>query len=141
MVYEWSTDSGICKALCMKGYHRRFKSTILNMLMGGIGLIILSQAFWESLHVYVEPRQMQGEYEHDVQVGGMVSVNSLSKTQQGTWFNLEDKESSIRVFYDGTLPALVRESHAALVLGRYDGKVLYAKRVYAKHDEYYRDSQ
>ncbi|MDC3180712.1 cytochrome c maturation protein CcmE [Gammaproteobacteria bacterium] len=123
----------------MKHYHQRLKSGIYSILILSIASMLILSVFWEELHLYVTPVMLMDMSPQTVQLGGIVKPGSLKREQSGGRFSIIDKDALISVQYRGGLPTMVRESHEVLVMGYWNGQMLQAKKVYAKHDEYYRE--
>ena len=123
----------------LKPYQIRYKSMLQTLLfvVGGVGVLV--HALWDGLHVYQLPGDLLLNKPVDhVYVGGVVKPGSLSYGEQ--IFSLAHESEEITVHFHTPLPPMVREQHAAVVVGSWNGHYLDAARVYAKHDEYYRET-
>ena len=74
-----------------------------------------------------------------VRIGGIVKENSLVFNQENNKINffITDNKNQIYVYYSGILPDLFKEKQGVVAEGRLNFGELYAKKVFAKHDENY----
>ncbi|ABD46381.1 cytochrome c maturation protein CcmE [Neorickettsia sennetsu] len=71
----------------------------------------------------------------EIKVGGI--IKAIKKSKDGVRFLLSDGAAEIEVLYEGILPSLVQDGINVVVVARFEGGLLLAKRVLVKHDERY----
>ena len=81
-------------------------------------------------------------YVDKIRIGGIVKINSYqtNKNNIENLFVIKDNISEIKVYYEGVLPNLFKEGSGVVAEGKIQDNILYAKRVFAKHDENYMPS-
>ena len=72
-----------------------------------------------------------------IRIGGLVVEDSLTQNNKITEFKITDKQTEIKIIFDGILPDLFREGQGVVVEGYFKNKVFEASEVLAKHDENY----
>ena len=78
-------------------------------------------------------------YVDKIRVGGIVKINSYQNNKDDieNIFVIKDNLNEIKVYYEGLLPDLFKEGSGVVAEGELQDNTLYAKRVFAKHDENY----
>ena len=78
-------------------------------------------------------------YVDKIRVGGIVKINSYQNNKDDieNIFVIKDNLNEIKVYYEGVLPDLFKEGSGVVAEGELQDNTLYAKRVFAKHDENY----
>tara|TARA_B100001123_G_scaffold349412_1_gene399392 strand:+ start:290 stop:727 length:438 start_codon:yes stop_codon:yes gene_type:complete len=81
-------------------------------------------------------------YVDKIRVGGIVKINSYQNNKDDieNIFVIKDNLNEIKVYYEGLLPDLFKEGSGVVAEGELQDNTLYAKRVFAKHDENYMPS-
>jgi cytochrome c-type biogenesis protein CcmE len=121
-------------------------SYIVIAALVGAGLIIY--ALKNQVNLYLTPKQVilqKPALRQPLRLGGLVKMKSIhylnKKTTEMTFYLCEDSENPkyiIQVHYNGALPALFKEGKGAIAEGYLTTPTLFkAKRILAKHDEYY----
>ena len=73
-----------------------------------------------------------------IRVGGLVKINSITKSQSTVNFIVTDLKKEIVVSFTGLLPYLFSEGKGVVVEGKLkDKKYFIADKILAKHDENY----
>jgi len=73
-----------------------------------------------------------------IRVGGLVKINSITKSQSTVNFIVTDLKKEIVVSFTGLLPNLFSEGKGVVVEGKLkDKKYFIADKILAKHDENY----
>ena len=118
-------------------------------LVLSVGVALLASALGEYRQYFYQPSEI-GNVDFvpksDVfRVGGNVVENSLQRGRGAeVSFQMQDFEgdntATVSVLYSGALPDLFKEGSGAVVVGRWDGSVVRADELLAKHDENYRPS-
>lgn len=103
-----------------------------------IGLSLLVSSIFDGVHFYAKPKDLKPSI-NQVHLGGEVLRNSLVRLSDGFSFDVGDGDAEVHIMYKGVLPPIFREGQQVVVVGRQDADLFIADRVYAKHDEYYRE--
>lgn len=128
----------------MKPIRKRRLMLVVFLLAGvsvAVGLTMV--ALQENINLFYDPSQIAaGEAPRDVRIraGGMVEEGTVKRSSESleVSFNITDRQSSVKVIYDGILPDLFKEGQGIVALGRLDQTgALRADEVLAKHDENY----
>jgi len=125
---------------------RRNRLLVIVFVFAGLALAVAlaMQALNENINLFYPPDEIvSGHAPLNVQIraGGMVKMNSVSRTSQGleVSFLISDlKGSEFKVRYTGILPDMFREGQGVLATGKLlDDGSFEAIEVLAKHDENY----
>ncbi|MBE8158128.1 MAG: cytochrome c maturation protein CcmE [Betaproteobacteria bacterium] len=121
---------------------RRLVSAACVLLGAAAAAALTTAAFRENLLFFYSPSQVAaGDIDgtRPFRLGGLVAVNSVRRETGALEmrFVITDTAQNITVSYSGVLPDLFHEGRGVVVRGRWDGGVLYADQVLAKHDENY----
>lgn len=128
----------------MKPIRKRRLLLVVFLLAGvsvAVGLTMV--ALQENINLFYDPSQIAaGEAPREVRIraGGMVEEGSVSRSSETleVSFNITDRQSSVKVIFDGILPDLFKEGQGIVAMGRIDQSgALRADEVLAKHDENY----
>lgn len=125
--------------------NRKRRLILVLFLLTGVGLAVglAMFALQENINLFYDPSQIaSGEAPRDVRIraGGMVEEGSVSRSGESleVSFRITDRQSSVKVIFDGILPDLFKEGQGVVALGRLDANgALRADEVLAKHDENY----
>ena len=125
----------------MKARHRRFAWIGAGVVLVGVAVALVLNAFQSNLVFFfsptdvVERRAPQGRA---FRIGGLVEASSVKRDGLTVRFNVTDTAQTIPVVYTGILPDLFREGKGVVAQGKLgsDG-VFTASEVLAKHDENY----
>jgi len=127
----------------MKPRHKRFAFIGLGLLVLGVAMVLILNAFQSNLVFFFTPTQVvSGEVPQgrSFRIGGMVEDGSLVRENDGLTvrFIVTDTAKRVPVTYKGILPDLFKEGKGAVAQGKLnaDGTFV-ASEVLAKHDENY----
>ena len=127
----------------MKRKTRRLYMVLVGLCaLGAVAAIVLA-ALEDDIVFFFSPTEImeKGKMNPDqrVRIGGLVEAGSVTKEADGVTntFGVTDMANTIQVKYKGILPDLFREGQGVVTEGRFEGKVLIADEVLAKHDENY----
>ena len=127
----------------MKARHRRFLWIGAGVVVLGVAVTLVLNAFQSNLVFFFTPSQVvarEAPTSRPFRIGGLVEEGSL-KRDPGTLtvhFRVTDTAQTIPVTYTGLLPDLFKEGKGVVAQGRLgsDG-AFHATEVLAKHDENY----
>ena len=123
---------------------RRLYAVIVLVTGMTIAAVLVLYALRQNVDLYRTPTQVFDQklpQHRTFRMGGMVEKESVQRAEQGlrVRFAVTDFTRTIRVEYDGILPALFREGQGIVVQGKLNNEgVFVASQVLAKHDEKYR---
>lgn len=127
---------------------RRRRLLWILLLLAGIGLAVglASYALRQNINLFYTPSQLVAKKASDgarIQVGGLVVQGSVQRSPNSlaVRFALSDLKQTVFVDYEGILPDLFREGQGIVANGRWQGGVVVADEVLAKHDENYMPPQ
>jgi cytochrome c-type biogenesis protein CcmE len=127
----------------MKARHRRFAWIGAGVVLLGVAVALVLNAFQSNLVFFFTPSQVaakEAPQGRTFRVGGLVEEKSLQREKDGLTirFNVTDTAKTIPVVYSGILPDLFKEGKGGVAQGQIgpDG-VFRASEVLAKHDENY----
>jgi cytochrome c-type biogenesis protein CcmE len=127
----------------MKPRHRRLIFVALGLVLVGVTVALVLNAFRSNLVFFYSPTQVadkEAPVNKTFRLGGLVEQGSLKRLADGltVTFVVTDTGKSIPVRYKGILPDLFKEGKGVVAQGRLepDG-VFQATEVLAKHDENY----
>ncbi len=127
----------------MNARKRRRLAFVLALVAGGAGAAALSiAALKDNVLYFYGPSEVYAKHVTSgvaFRVGGLVEAGSLQKGPGAlVRFKVGDGRSTVRVRYEGDLPALFREGQGVVAIGKLDGGGTFeASQVLAKHDEKY----
>ena len=127
----------------MKARHRRFLWIGAGVVVLGVAVTLVLNAFQSNLVFFFTPSQVvarEAPTSRPFRIGGLVEEGSL-KRDPGTLtvhFRVTDTAQTIPVTYTGLLPDLFKEGKGVVAQGKLgpDG-AFHATEVLAKHDENY----
>ena len=127
----------------MKPRHRRLVYVALGLVLVGVTVALVLNAFRSNLVFFYSPTQVadkEAPVNKTFRLGGLVEQGSLRRLSDGVTvtFVVTDTGKSIPVRYKGILPDLFKQGKGVVAQGRLepDG-VFHATEVLAKHDENY----
>src|SRR6266446_1967464 len=127
----------------MKPSHKRIALIAAGLVVLGIALALILQAFQSNLVFFFTPTQVAAHEAppgRSFRIGGLVEQGSVRRQSDGVTvrFVVTDTAKSVAVVYSGILPDLFREGKGVVAQGKLgtDG-VFTASEVLAKHDENY----
>ena len=116
---------------------------LLIILSGGLVIFAALKTFEENLVFFYTPSQiLNGEApaNRPIRIGGMVEPNSINRDEHSlaVEFNvIDDKNSLIKVTYNGVVPDLFKEGKGVVAQGKYVDGIFQSTEILAKHDENY----
>ncbi len=122
---------------------RRLFWVFLIILSGGLIIFAALKTFEENLVFFYTPSQiLNGEAPKNraIRIGGMVEPNSINRDEHSlaVEFNVvDDKNSLIKVTYNGVVPDLFKEGKGVVAQGKYVDGIFQSTEILAKHDENY----
>jgi cytochrome c-type biogenesis protein CcmE len=127
----------------MKPRHRRFAWIGAGLLVLGVAVALVLNAFQSNLVFFFTPSQVvakEAPVSRAFRVGGLVEQGSLQRDPNSLTvrFRVTDTAQTIPVTYTGLLPDLFKEGKGVVAQGTLgaDG-TFHATEVLAKHDENY----
>ncbi len=115
---------------------------LLALLSCFVGLILFGLG--QNINHFYQPSQLLDSVpskDQRIRVGGMVKKGSVIKQSVNgllqVTFDITDYKAEVQVRYNGLLPDLFREGQGIVVTGFYNGNIVLAEQVLAKHDENY----
>lgn len=119
-----------------KKHYKRLCSTLWVTVLLVISAYFFIDAISSGMHFYADPSDVgTRSVSH---IGGKVKEGSIQRKDNHYLFQVYDQNNTIQVSFDGTLPPLFKEDRMVVLIGGMQDDTFVAKRVYAKHDEYYR---
>ena len=125
---------------------KKVKSRIFFLVLSIITavLIIFSilKALEENVVYFLSPTEIYNKtditLDKKIRVGGLVKMNSITKSEKTINFIITDLKKEIIVSYEGLVPNLFSEGKGVVVEGKLrDKKYFVADKILAKHDENY----
>ena len=122
---------------------KRLFWVFLIVLSGGLIIFAALKTFEENLVFFYTPSQiLNGEAPKNraIRMGGMVEPNSINRDEHSlaVEFNVvDDKNSLIKVTYNGVVPDLFKEGKGVVAQGKYVDGIFQSTEILAKHDENY----
>tara|TARA_B100001245_G_scaffold223818_1_gene197115 strand:- start:597 stop:1025 length:429 start_codon:yes stop_codon:yes gene_type:complete len=125
---------------------KKVKSRIFFLVLSIITavLIIFSilKALEENVVYFLSPTEIYNKtditLDKKIRVGGLVKMNSITKSEKTINFIITDLKKEIIVSYEGLVPNLFSEGKGVVVEGKLrDKKYFVADKIMAKHDENY----
>jgi cytochrome c-type biogenesis protein CcmE len=127
----------------MKPRHRRFAWIGGGVLLLGVAVALVLNAFQSNLVFFFTPSQIaanEAPHGRAFRIGGMVVEQSLKRESDGltVHFNVTDTAQTVPVVYKGILPDLFKEGKGVVAQGKLESDgTFHATEVLAKHDENY----
>lgn len=131
----------------MHPQRRRRLFWIIGLLAGlGLAVGLASYALRQNINLFFTPSQLVAHEASEgqrIQIGGLVMQGSVRRGADSlaVRFTVTDLKQSVDVVYEGILPDLFREGQGIVANGRWQGGVVVADEVLAKHDENYMPPQ
>ena len=125
---------------------KKVKSRIFFLVLSIITavLIIFSilKALEENVVYFLSPTEIYNKtditLDKKIRVGGLVKMNSITKSEKTINFIITDLKKEIIVSYEGLVPNLFSEGKGVVAEGKLkDKKYFVADKILAKHDENY----
>ena len=115
---------------------------LVSILFLFIALGIVLKVFNENMMYFYTPSEIVKKgvisSKQKMRVGGFVEVGSVHKELGKITFIVTDSKSSLKVEYEGIVPALFRENQGTIAIGHLSKNgVFIAEQILAKHDENY----
>ena len=116
---------------------------LLIILSGGLVIFAALKTFEENLVFFYTPSQIingEAPANRPIRIGGMVEPNSINRDEHSlaVEFNvIDDKNSLIKVTYNGVVPDLFKEGKGVVAQGKYVDGIFQSTEILAKHDENY----
>ncbi len=127
---------------------KRLNYVLLIFLSFAAATFFILKALEEKIVFFYTPSKLKESRENIegyIRVGGLVKEKSITFGTDGLKvnFTITDNINIVDVIYEGILPDLFREKQGVVVEGTFDkkNKILFAKKVLAKHDENYMPPQ
>ena len=115
---------------------KRLYGTLWVSLLLIVSAYFFIDAISSGMHFYADPSDVDAKgVSH---IGGKVMAGTIQLKEHAYLFKVYDHDSAVQVRYSGTLPPLFKEERMVVLIGAMKDDTFVAKRVYAKHDEYYR---
>lgn len=128
----------------MKPKHTRLIVVLVSLLVMAGAATLLLKSFQDNLIFFYTPTQWQAKMAEpgfdagrEVRLGGLVKEGSIRHASGSMHFIITDLTNETPVTYRGMVPSLFREGQGVVAQGKFDGKVLTAATILAKHDENY----
>ena len=125
-----------------KKRQQRLIKYLFGIIVLGIGLGLVLYILRSNINVYYTPSQLQGVHLANgttLRLGGLVVPNTIKRSHSGMIYDFQvtDGHAQIAVHYHGIVPNLFAEGKGVVVQGTWNGKLVLATQVLAKHDEKY----
>ena len=125
---------------------KKIKSRIFLLVVllfsASIVIFFILRSLEENVVYFLSPTEIYNEpnISHDkkIRIGGLVKINSISKSETSINFIITDLKKEIVVSYNGLVPNLFSEGKGVVAEGKLkDKKYFIADKILAKHDENY----
>ena len=125
---------------------KKIKSRIFLLVVllfsASIVIFFILRSLEENVVYFLSPTEIYNEpnISHDkkIRIGGLVKINSISKSETSINFIITDLKKEIVVSYNGLVPNLFSEGKGVVAEGKLkDNKYFVADKILAKHDENY----
>ena len=115
---------------------------ILSLVSVAIFIFIVLRSLEENVVYFFSPTEIYNKtdisFDKKIRVGGLVKINSISKSKTSINFIITDLKNEIIVSYSGLVPNLFSEGKGVVAEGKLkDKKFFVAEQILAKHDENY----
>lgn len=126
----------------MKKKYQRAWLIVFSLVAVIAALGLIYPSFKDNIIFFYSPTDLASGKHHVssdkmIRVGGLVMEESVLKKEGMVTFVLTDYKHEIMVKYQGVLPNLFREGQGIVANGYYDGNIVKAETLLAKHDENY----
>ena len=115
---------------------------ILTLILASIIIFFILKSLEKNVIYFLSPSEVYNEenisIDKKIRIGGLVKVNSISKSGEMLNFIITDLKNEIIVSYIGLVPNLFSEGKGVVAEGKLkDKKYFVADKILAKHDENY----
>ena len=115
---------------------------IISLLLASIMIFVILRALEKNVVYFFSPSEIYSDenisFDDKIRVGGLVKINSISKSGEEVNFIITDLKNEIVVSYTGIVPNLFAEGKGVVAQGKLkDKKYFVAEKILAKHDENY----
>ena len=105
-------------------------------------IFIILKSLEKNVVYFLSPSEIYNDenvpFNKKIRVGGLVKINSVTKSQSTINFTITDLKKEIIVSFTGLVPNLFSEGKGVVVEGKLkDKKYFIADKILAKHDENY----
>ena len=120
----------------------RIMFLVVSFLLASIMIFVILKSLEKNVVYFLSPSEIYNEanipFDKKIRVGGLVKINSISKTGEMVNFIITDLKNEIVVSYIGIVPNLFAEGKGVVAEGKLkDKKYFIAEKILAKHDENY----
>jgi len=125
---------------------KKVKSRIMFLILGflliSIIIIVILKSLEKNVVYFLSPSEIYNEanisFNKKIRVGGLVKINSITRSGEMVNFIITDLKNEIIVSYVGIVPNLFAEGKGVVTEGKLkDKKYFVAEKILAKHDENY----
>tara|TARA_X000000368_G_scaffold334944_1_gene272425 strand:- start:580 stop:1008 length:429 start_codon:yes stop_codon:yes gene_type:complete len=115
---------------------------IISLLLASIMVFVILRSLEKNVVYFFSPSEIYSDenisFDDKIRVGGLVKINSISKSGEEVNFIITDLKNEIVVSYTGIVPNLFAEGKGVVAQGKLkDKKYFVAEKILAKHDENY----
>ena len=115
---------------------------VVSFLLASIMIFVILKSLEKNVVYFLSPSEIYNEanisFNKKIRVGGLVKINSISKSGEMVNFIITDLKNEIVVSYIGIVPNLFAEGKGVVAEGKLkDKKYFIAEKILAKHDENY----
>jgi len=115
---------------------------IISLLLASIMVFVILRSLEKNVVYFFSPSEIYSDenisFDEKIRVGGLVKINSISKSGEEVNFIITDLKNEIVVSYTGIVPNLFAEGKGVVAQGKLkDKKYFVAEKILAKHDENY----
>jgi len=129
----------------MKAKHKRARFVIGSVVIAGLAVTLMLNAFSDNLVFFYTPTQWHEksalpgwDNTREMRLGGLVKKGSIKNQPDGAMqFVITDLTNTVPVTYKGFVPSLFREGQGVVAQGMFKGAEFHAITILAKHDENY----
>ncbi|MCC8417214.1 MAG: cytochrome c maturation protein CcmE [Rickettsia endosymbiont of Bryobia graminum] len=117
----------------------RLKILLFCLLCSSIGIYIILYNLKDNIAFFYPPSKInEVKLGQEFRIGGLVKIGSIQKiSADKVEFIITDHIREQKIFYQGVLPALFRESQGIVAVGKISDNIFIAKELLTKHDENY----
>ena len=120
----------------------RIMFLIISFILISIIIIVILKSLEKNVVYFLSPSEIYNEdnisFDKKIRVGGLVKINSITRSGEMVNFVITDLKNEIIVSYVGIVPNLFAEGKGVVTEGKLkDKKYFVAEKILAKHDENY----
>ena len=120
----------------------RIMFLIISFILISIIIIVILKSLEKNVVYFLSPSEIYNEdnisFDKKIRVGGLVKINSITRSGEMVNFIITDLKNEIIVSYVGIVPNLFAEGKGVVTEGKLkDKKYFVAEKILAKHDENY----